>query len=58
MCNGGYSQHRFSVKDINACSSKLEFMSWDRENMGSCLYVGFVKCRDLLVPFVYVLLKV
>jgi hypothetical protein len=43
MCNGGYCKHRFSVKDIAACSSKLQFVFWDRD-------IGFVKCRDLLVP--------
>jgi hypothetical protein len=33
----GYYQHRFSVKDIVACSSKLQFIFWDREIMGTCL---------------------
>jgi hypothetical protein len=37
MCNGGYCTHRFSVKDIVACSSKLQFVFWDREIMGTCL---------------------
>jgi hypothetical protein len=34
---GKYSQHRFSVKDIVACSSKSQFVFWDREIIGTCL---------------------
>jgi hypothetical protein len=37
MWNGGYSQHRFSVTDTVACSSKLNFVFLDREITGTRL---------------------
>jgi hypothetical protein len=39
MCNGGYCKHMFSVKDIVAYSSNLQFIFWGREIMGTCLWL-------------------
>jgi hypothetical protein len=53
MCNRGDSQHRFSVKDIVACSSKLQFVFLGPINYGSLLVFGFVNCRDFHFLFVF-----
>jgi hypothetical protein len=52
MWNGGYSQHRFSVKDIVACASNLQFV-FGTSHYGNLLVLDFLKYKDFLVLFVF-----